>query len=161
MEVKKYTEHVEYDREVTDYIAFDGKVFIDEEACLLYEKRTRKNMEIESHPVSKSIRDLSYWPLWDVFARMCYLSSDDDHKFLKDNYLADECCIDDFNVFGPGFYAFWNENNGDHPDTYYLCNIDAYIQKTESELASWKASVLRLEQDIVSKFKSFSGDVRC
>lgn len=151
MEIKTYTEHVEFDRDVKEYIAFDGRVFMHEDACIMYEDRLRKQMEIDAHPVSKSIRNLSYWPEWDVSARLCYLSSEEDHEFLKKHYVADICTKDDFEAFGPGFYAFWDEDNGDWPSTYYLYNVDGYIRKMEFELAEWKNNVLALEQDIVFK----------
>lgn len=145
MEIKKYTEHVEYDRDVVDYIASDGKVFMDQDACLMYEKR----LEIESHPVFRSRREITLWPD-DKYAALYYLRSEEDHNWLKQHCLCEKSIQDDFAKFGPGFYIAVNVDGGDSSDVYRLHHANYYIHILELELDNFQNDLKDLMQDIQS-----------
>lgn len=127
------------------YIAFDGREFTSEDACLRHEKC----LEIESHPIYKSAIKNVYTFEDDYHATLYYISNQEDYEYLKETQgIKTERYFDtDFNKYGAGWYLFYIVDGGDYPDDIYLYNYDTYEKDIESRWNEHKKDIrYKMEQ---------------
>lgn len=122
--------------ETISYIAQDGKVFTNQDACLKYEKY----LELINHEVFKTAQKVSTWPD-DYCATLYYISSEVQYEYLKKGLNIEYFDSDDYEDYGPGYYLFIQEDMGDSPAKYYLHSLTRYLETSEFEFEAWKADI--------------------
>lgn len=121
------------------YYAEDGKEFISQKDCELYEM----NLKTNNHPVFKNSKDIYTYPKL-IAAKAYYFNSKDDYTFfLKSQYLheSDYFFYSDYQIFGDGWYIFWEEEYENSHDEYYLKNLDNYIAEIAKEFKNWEKKI--------------------
>lgn len=135
---------------VTDYVAYDGKVFQSESECRDYEERLKEKQKVESHLVFKSRSEITTWPDGN-FAYLYYFRSEEDYNFFVDDMMKLNrryISQDDFPKFGSGFYIFETLDGGDGSDSYYIYNVDYYSYMIDTEWENWKNEVKQLMHSV-------------
>lgn len=126
-------------REVTVYIAFDGREFYREAECRNHEKIILEQQEIKSHPVFQSERPIELYPECES-AHLYYIGSDEEYDFLLACKKPGRATQDDYEKHGPGFYILQIEQ-GDYRDSYYLLHLNTYLNLVKLEYRNWLSDI--------------------
>lgn len=122
------------------FIAEDGTKFYSQKECEMYEC----SLKINNHPVFKDSKDIYTYPEWHR-AKAYYFSSEDDYIFFlksqglnEDDYFFES----DYEVFGNGWYIFWEEEFENSHNEYSLMSLNNYITKATEDFRTWKDEIL-------------------